>query len=123
MSIHNYMVTSLKSKRLRTRNRLIVLTSVNRKAFENALVPGLDSQYMHLKSCVWHAPKGFSSQPVLQPIYGRGLYRLFREILKVPNLTNGEAWVYLRQLRDDQSTTMADVAEIYVYLQDNYANR
>lgn len=99
-----------------------MLTVVNRKAFGNAFVDLPNYEYERLKSCVWHGPKGFSSKPVLHPVYGHELDRLFREILKVPNATSAEAQEYLEQLRDDESTTMADVAEVYVFLQKHSAN-
>jgi hypothetical protein len=99
-----------------------MLTVVNRKAFGNAFVNLPNYEYERLKSCVWHGPKGFSSKPVLHPVYGHELDRLFREILKVPNATSAEAQEYLEQLRDDKSTTMADVAEVYVFLQKYSAN-
>lgn len=99
-----------------------MLTVVNRNAFGNAFVALPDHKYERLKSCVWHGPTGFSSKPVLHPVYGRELDRLFREILKVPNVTSAEAQEYLEQLRDDESTTMADVAEVYVFIQKHSAN-
>lgn len=99
-----------------------MLTVVNRKAFGNAFVNLPNYGYERLKSCVWHGPKGFSSKPTLRPVYGHELDRLFHEILKIPNATSAEAREYLEQLRDDESTTIADVAEVYVFLQKHRAN-
>ncbi|KAF2262892.1 hypothetical protein CC78DRAFT_605161 [Lojkania enalia] len=93
-----------------------------RKAFGNSLVNLPNGQYEHLKSCVWHGPKGSSSKPALYPVYGYELDRLFREILKVQNATSTEAQEYLEQLRHDESTTMAGVAEVYVFIQKHCAN-
>ncbi|KAF2276420.1 uncharacterized protein EI97DRAFT_458354 [Westerdykella ornata] len=93
-----------------------------KKAFGNAFVNLLNDEGERLKSCVWHGPKGFSSKPALQPVYGHELDRLFREILEVPNVTGAEAREYLQQLRDDKSTTMADVTEVYVFLQKHCAD-
>ncbi|OKL55903.1 hypothetical protein UA08_08808 [Talaromyces atroroseus] len=73
-------------------------------------------------NCVWQGPEGFSSKPALCPVYGYELNRLFREILKVPNATSADVKEYLEQLRHDKSTTMADVTEVYVYLQNHCAN-
>ncbi|KAI7975524.1 hypothetical protein EIK77_005890 [Talaromyces pinophilus] len=75
-----------------------------------------------LDSCVWQGPKGFSSKPALLPVYGHELDRLFRKILKVPNATSAEVLEYLEQLRHDETTTMTDVAEAYVFLQNHYAD-
>lgn len=98
------------------------LTVVNRKAFGNPLVDLLNYDHERLKSCVWHGPKGFLSKPALLPVYGHELDRLFRGILKVPNVTSAEAREYLELLEDDESTTMADVTEVYVFLQKHCAN-
>jgi hypothetical protein len=99
-----------------------MLTVINRKAFGNPLVNLPNRKYEMLKSCVWQGPKGFSSKPALCPVYGRELDRLFREILKVPNATSAEVQEYLEQLRHDRSTTMADVTEVYVFLQNHCAD-
>lgn len=99
-----------------------MLTVINRKAFGKAYVNLLNGKFRDLKSCVWHGPKGFSSKPALHPVYSHELDRLFREILKVPNTTIAEAREYLEQLKDDKSTTMADVTEVYVFLQKHYTN-
>lgn len=100
-----------------------MLTVINRKAFGDAFVKLPNHKCERLKSCVWHGPKGFSSKPVLRSVYGHELYRLFREILKVPNATSAEAREYLEQLRGDRSTTMADVTEVYVFLQKHRAKK
>jgi hypothetical protein len=98
-------------------SRLIILTVVNRKEFGNAVVNLPNYEYKRLESCIWRGPKGFSSKPALRQVYGHELNRLFREILKVPNATSVEAQKYLEQLMNDESTTMAYVAEVYVFLQ------
>ena len=56
-------------------------------------------------------------KPALRPVYGHELNRLFVEILKVPNATGAEVEEFLGELRDDKSTTTADVTEVYVFLQ------
>jgi len=99
-----------------------MLTVVNRKAFGNAFVNLPNGEYKSLANCVWHGPKGFSSKPALFPVYGNELKRLFQEILKVSNVTSADAREYLEQLRDDEGTTMAGVAEVYVFLQRHRAN-
>lgn len=96
-----------------------MLTTINRKAFGNPFVNLPNCKYELLERCVWQGPKGFSSKPVLRPVYGHELDRLFREILEVPNATSAEVQEFLEQLRHDKSTTMADVTEVYIYLQ-NY---
>ena len=98
-----------------------MLTIVNRKAFGNAVVNLSNHKQKHLKSCIWRGPKGFRSKPALCAVYGPELDRLFRDILKVPNATRAEAEEYLEQLRRDESTTMTDVAEVYVFLETYYA--
>jgi hypothetical protein len=92
-----------------------VLTVVIRKAFgtlfdKRYFINLPNSKYELLNKCVWRGPKGFSSKPALRQVYGRELNRLFREILKVPNVTGTEARKHLKQLKDDESTTIADVA-------------
>jgi hypothetical protein len=72
---------------------------------------------MLLENCVWHGPKGFSIKSALGPIYGHELDRLFRGILKVPNATSGEMYELLMHLKDDESTTIANVTDVYVFLQ------
>jgi hypothetical protein len=99
-----------------------MLTVINRKAFGNALINFPNDQQEHLKNCVWHGPKGFSYKPALRAAYGHELDRFFRKILKVPNATSAEAGEYLKELRNSKSTAMADVAEVYVFLQDYCAN-
>lgn len=94
-----------------------MLTVINRNAFGNAFVDLPNYEYERLKSCVWHGPKGFSSKKALQPVYGHELGPLFQEILKVPTVTGAEAREYLEHLRDDKLTTMADVTEVYVFIQ------
>jgi hypothetical protein len=99
-----------------------MLTVINRKAFGSHIINLPNRHLRFLDSCVWQGPKGFSSKPALRPVYGHELDRLFREILKVPNATSAEVLEYLEQLRHDKSTTMTDVAEVYVFLQDHYAD-
>jgi hypothetical protein len=98
-----------------------MLTIINRTAFHNHII-NLNHNCRFLDSCVWQGPKGFSSKPALCPAYGHELSRLFREILKVPNATSAEVQEYLEQLRHDKSTTMADVTEVYVFLQNHYTD-
>jgi hypothetical protein len=40
--------------------------------------------------------------------------------LEVPNLTSAKACGYLEELQEDDSTVMADVIDVYLYLQDHY---
>jgi hypothetical protein len=100
----------------------MMLTVANRAAFVNALVKLPNHKFALLESCVWHGPKGFSSKPALLPVYGYELNHLFRTILEVPNATATEAGVHLLQLRENNSTTMADVAEAYLFLQEHRQN-
>lgn len=99
-----------------------MLTVINRNAFEYHFVNLPNRKYKFLESCIWQGPKGFSSKPALRPVYGHELDRLFREILKVPNATSAEIQEYLEQLRHDESSTMADVIEVYVFLQNHCAD-
>lgn len=100
-----------------------MLAVINRIAFVNHIInlPNRNSRF--LDSCVWLGPKGFSSKPALCPIYGHELDRLFRDILKVPDVTSAEALEYLEELKHGESTTMTDVAEVYVFLQEHYADK
>jgi hypothetical protein len=100
-----------------------MLTVVNRKAFDTACVKFPNCEIYRLESCVWDARKGFLSKPVLYPVYGDKLSELFQSILKVPNATSAEAREHLEQLRDDDSTTMADATEVYVFLQKYHADK
>ncbi|EFZ02032.1 hypothetical protein MAA_01614 [Metarhizium robertsii ARSEF 23] len=93
-----------------------------KKAFGNQLVNLPNDEYKRLRSCVWHGPKDLLSKPALYPVYGHGLDRLFREILEVPDATCAETLEYLETLRNNESTTMADVAEAYVFLQNYHAD-
>ncbi|KID97303.1 ATPase-like, ATP-binding domain protein, partial [Metarhizium majus ARSEF 297] len=93
-----------------------------KKAFGNQLVNLPNDEYKRLRSCVWHGPKDFLSKPALYPVYGHGLDRLFRDILEVPDATCAETLEYLETLRNNESTTMADVAEAYVFLQNYHAD-
>ncbi|KUL87498.1 hypothetical protein ZTR_04598 [Talaromyces verruculosus] len=93
-----------------------------KKAFDNHIINLPDLNWRFLDSCVWQGPKGFSSKPALHPVYGHELDRLFRKILKVPNATSAEVLEYLEQLRHDETATMTDVAEAYVFLQNHYAD-
>jgi hypothetical protein len=99
-----------------------VLTVITRKAFRNRVINLPEHNKMRLSSCVWQGPKGFSSKPTLRPVYGPELDRLFQKILKVPDATGAEALEYLEQLRGKKSTSMADVTEVYIYLQNNHVN-
>ncbi|KAK8912646.1 hypothetical protein VCV18_012325 [Metarhizium anisopliae] len=92
-----------------------------KRAFGNELVNLPDDKYELLRSCVWNGPKGFTSKPALCPVYGHGLDRLFREILQVPNATCAEALEHLKTLRNDTSTVMAEVVDVYVFLQMHHA--
>ena len=104
------------------RIRLTILTIIDRKAFSSADINLPNSDFKQLESCVWHGPEGFSSKPALYLTYGNELDRLFREILKIPNATSSDALEYLEQLKDDDSTTMTDVAEVYVFIRKHCAN-
>jgi hypothetical protein len=99
-----------------------VLTVITRKAFGNRFINLGEHNYTRLRSCFWQGPKGFSSKPTLRPVYGPELDRLFQMILKVSDATGAEALEYLEQLRGKTSTSMADVTEIYVYLQKYHVN-
>lgn len=99
-----------------------MLTVIARKAFGNHFINLPEHNSTRLISCVWQGPKGFSSKPTLRPVYGSELDRLFQKILKVPDATAIEALEYLEQLRGKRSTSMADVTEVYVYLQKYYVN-
>jgi hypothetical protein len=94
-----------------------MLTVINRKAFGSAIINLPNKKFRYLTSCVWHGPKGLSSKRVLHSVYGYKLERLFRKILNVPNATSSEAREYLEQLRNNATTTMGEVAEVYVFLQ------
>lgn len=99
-----------------------MLTAVTRKAFKKHVISLPKDIHRHLRSCVWRAPKGFSAKPTLRPVYGPELDRLFKTILKVSDATGAEALEYLEQLRGKKSTSMADVTEVYVYLQNPHVN-
>lgn len=99
-----------------------MLTVINRNAFCNHVVNISNGNYKRLDNCIWQGPKGFSSKPALCPVYGHELDRLFQEILKAPNATSAEVQKYLQRLRHDKSTTMADVTEVYVFLQNHCAD-
>lgn len=94
----------------------MTLTVLNRKAFGDAYINLPNEEFERLNNCAWQGPTSFLSKPVLRQVYGHELDRLFQGILKVPNVTSAEAQEYLRELRGDESATMADVAEVYVYL-------
>lgn len=100
-----------------------MLAAINRIAFLNHTInlPNHNSRF--LGECIWLGPKGFSSKPALCSIYGHELDRLFRDILKVPNATSAEALKYLEELKHGESTTITDVAEVYVFLQEHYADK
>lgn len=119
-----------------------MLTVINRNAFGNHCINLPNRNCMFLAGCVWQGPKGFFSswpplrpvygsvwqrpkgfsKPALCPVYGHELDRLFRKILKVPNATSAQVLEYLEQLRHDETTTMTDVAEAYMFLQSHYAD-
>lgn len=101
---------------------MIVLTKIDREAFANSPVALHNDQSQSLTNCVWIAPRGFSSRPALFPIYGDELARFFVEILGVPNVTSVEAQEHLEQLKGDKSTTLKQVAEVYVFLQTHHAS-
>jgi hypothetical protein len=94
-----------------------MLTIAYRKAFNSSFINLPNDTFNSLENCVWYGPKGFTSKSALHPVYGRELHRLFQVILKVPNVTSIESREYLEQLRHDESTTIASVAEVYVYIQ------
>lgn len=93
-----------------------MLTVVNRKAFGDAFVNLANDEHKLLSRCVWNGPQGIASKPALCPIYGHELSPLFRDVLEISNTTSAQARAHLEQLKDDESTTMADVAEVYVFL-------
>jgi hypothetical protein len=94
---------------------------VYRNAFRGHCLNLPNREVTRLESCVWHAPKGFS-KPTLCAVYGPELRRLFRDTLEVPNATSTEALEFLAQLRRKKSTTIADVAQVYVFLQEHCAD-
>lgn len=101
---------------------MIMLTVTNRMAFKTASIALLYSDVEGLESCVWHGPKDSLVKPALWPVYGDELDRLFRKILRVPNATSIDALEHMDQLRSDDSTTIADVTDIYVFLQKYHAD-
>jgi hypothetical protein len=100
----------------------MMLTAANREAFDGSPINLGDGEIEDLSDCVWDAPKGFPSKPVLSIIYGAELEPLFRDILDVPNTTSAEAHVFLAKLRGVKSTALADVIEVYLFLQAHYPN-
>lgn len=82
----------------------------------------LNNNYQFLKNCVWHGPRGFSRKPALYSVYGHQLHRLFQEILQIPTVTSAEALEYLEYLKGENLTTLADVVEVYVFLQTFHIN-
>jgi hypothetical protein len=99
-----------------------MLITANREAFDNSIVNLGDRKFDDLRECVWDAPKGFPSKPVLRLVYGPKLEPLFRDILEVDNVSSAEACRFLEKLQGDESTTMADAIEVYLFLQDHYPN-
>lgn len=99
-----------------------MLIAINRKAFNDSCINIGNKGCDQLKKCVWDAPKGFPFKPVLRLVYGPELEPLFRDILEVPNVTSAEACKFLKHLQDDKSTTMADVIDVYVFLQNHHPN-
>lgn len=93
----------------------------DRDAFDNAGVNLPNGDYHFLSRCVWRAPNGFSEKHHLRSIYGQELDRLFQDILCVANATVTEVLQHLQRLKDVDSTTMDDVAEVYMFLQKHSA--
>jgi hypothetical protein len=92
----------------------------HRESFHEVCIDCLPGQeFANLKDCVWNGPQGFSSKPALLPVYDDELAQLFKQILKVPDVTTEEILEYLKQLKDDKTTTMTDVVEAYVFLHEN----
>lgn len=54
-------------------------------------------------------------------MYGHELDRLFGQILGIRNATAAEALECLKQLKIDSSTTMIDVTEVYIFIQEHCA--
>ena len=88
-----------------------------RDAFANRLIALPNGEFESLENCVYHGPKGFSTRPVLNLIYGSELARLFQEVLKVSNATSGDVLDHLKGLQENSSTSIADVVTVYTYLQ------
>ncbi|KAH7130730.1 putative heterokaryon incompatibility protein [Dendryphion nanum] len=93
-----------------------------RNAFGNDYINFPNGKHHHLKKCVWNGLKGFSSKPALRPVYGDELSSFFQKILQVPDATCAEALTSLKQLKDDKSTTIEDVCEVYVFIQEHYTH-
>jgi hypothetical protein len=99
----------------------MVLITANREAFDGFEFDRGGYELVSLSDCVWDAPKGFPFKPVLSVVYGAELKPLFRDILEVPNATFAEARRFLVELREDKSTAMADVSEVYLFMQNHYS--
>jgi hypothetical protein len=100
-----------------------MLIAANREAFKGAFIKVGDGEIKPLVDCVWDAPKGFPSKPILSVVYGAELKPLFRDILDVPNATSAQARVFLTELREDESTALTDAIEVYLFLQDHCPNK
>jgi hypothetical protein len=100
----------------------MMLIAANREAFNGFEFGFEDGELESMSDCVWDAPKGFPFKPVLSVVYGAELEPLFRDILEVPNATLAEARRFLEKLREDKSTAMADVIEVYLFMQNHYSN-
>jgi hypothetical protein len=100
----------------------MMLIAANSEAFDDLHISLGNRKFAQLRECFWDAPKGFPSKPVLRLVYGTGLEPLFRDILKVPNVTSAEARRYLKKLQGDKATALEDAIEVYLFLQDHYPN-
>jgi hypothetical protein len=97
----------------------MMLIAAHMKAFDDSHINLEKRKFVNLRDCVWDAPKGFSSKTVLRLVYGPELEPLFRDVLKVSNVTSTEARRFLEQLQHDKSTTIADAIEVYLFLQNH----
>lgn len=97
----------------------MMLNGQNRAAFRDASIVLPDNRSMSHTSCVWRGFRGPTSKPSLYNIYGDELRLFFCEMLGVKNATAAEALAKLQELRMNKTTTLADVVEIYLYVQDH----
>jgi hypothetical protein len=95
---------------------------MNRVVFRRNVIALSDETFVSASACVYDAPGGFSSKPSLVAVYGNDLFDLFQRILTIPYASATEALAYLQLLRSDARSTMATVAGVYNYLQNNCAS-
>jgi hypothetical protein len=99
-----------------------MMVAAHGKAFDDFHVNLGKRKFVNLRNCVWDAPTGFLSKVILRLVYGPGLEPLFRDVLKVSNVTSAEARRFLGQFQDDKSTTRVDAIEVYLVLENHCLN-